>query len=46
MGRRGAELMLARLEGRRRRPKGIVLEPELIVRRSSGEPIGRRAGAR
>jgi LacI family transcriptional regulator len=41
MGRQGAKLMLARLAGRRRRPKGIVLHPELIVRRSSGDRVSR-----
>lgn len=46
MGRQGAELMFARIDGRRRRPKGIVLQPELIVRRSSGDRVRRRAAAR
>jgi DNA-binding LacI/PurR family transcriptional regulator len=46
MGRQGADLLFARLTGRRRRPKGIVLQPELIVRRSSGRPVRRRGPAR
>jgi LacI family transcriptional regulator len=46
MGRQGAELMFARIVGRRRRPKGIVLQPQLIVRRSSGDPVRRRPAAR
>lgn len=47
MGRQGAELLLARLAGRRRRRKGVVLQPELIVRRSSaGANAGTRAAER
>jgi DNA-binding LacI/PurR family transcriptional regulator len=37
MGSTGAALMLQRLAGRRKRPKGIVLQPNLIVRRSTVE---------
>jgi LacI family transcriptional regulator len=35
MGRKGAALLLQRLAGRRKRPKGVVLHPRLIVRRST-----------
>jgi len=41
IGRQGMELLLARLTGRRRRPKGIVLEPHLVVRASTAPPRGR-----
>lgn len=36
MGRRVTELVLERLEGRATAPRSIVLEPHLIVRRSTG----------
>ncbi len=45
IGRQGAELLLARLDGRRSRPKGIVLEPRLIVRGSSTPLLRRRSKA-
>jgi LacI family transcriptional regulator len=38
IGRQATQLLLARLAGRRSRPKGIVLTPQLIVRGSSVKP--------
>jgi DNA-binding LacI/PurR family transcriptional regulator len=36
IGARGAELLLARLDGEGGGPRQVVLRPELIVRESSG----------
>jgi LacI family transcriptional regulator, galactose operon repressor len=38
IGRQGTQLLLGRLSGRRSQPTGIVLEPRLIVRRSTAGP--------
>jgi LacI family transcriptional regulator len=38
IGRQATQLLLARLAGRRSRPKGVVLTPRLIVRASSAVP--------
>ncbi len=38
MGRQAMRLLLSRLSGRRRRPKGVVLKPELVLRGSTAPP--------
>jgi LacI family transcriptional regulator len=39
MGRRGVELLTDRMAGRATRPREVVLPTELVIRRSSGDPI-------
>jgi LacI family transcriptional regulator len=39
IGARSVEILLARLAGDQSAPRQVVLDPELVVRRSSGHPI-------